>query len=112
MMKKTIVIVLTCAAAACFSMTVKERVAIAAVDISKTAEVMPLKPEDREQFKAELLDALSRMPSSPAERAEKTNAVSKVFAEAEAKEKCKLVVFPAAAPEVFTGKMYLDLTSS
>ena len=112
-MKKYIAAVLMLAAAASFSMTVEERVAIAAVDIAKIAELMPEKPEERDQFRAELLSALDKMPASPKERGQKIVAAKKAFADFQEKERgSKVILCPVAAPETFTGAMALDLTSS
>jgi len=101
------------AALTSFSMTVKERVAIAAVDIDKIAELMPENQDERDQFTVELLSAFDKMPASPKERSRKIAAAKKAFADIQEKERgSKVILCPIAAPETFTGAMALDLTST
>lgn len=95
------------------SKSIQERVEEAALDTSKIAELMPEKPEEQDQFRAELLHALDKMPASPKERGRKIVAAKKMFADIQEKERgSKVILCPVAAPETFTGAMALDLTSS
>lgn len=112
-MKRCLTAIVMLAALTSFSMTVEERVAIAAVDIAKIAEVMPENQDERDQFRAELLSALDKMPASPKERGQKIVAAKKAFADVQEKERgSKVILCPVAAPETFTGAMALDLTST
>lgn len=93
--------------------SIQERVEEAALDISKIVELMPEKLEEREQFRAELLHALDKMPASPKERGQKIVAAKKAFADFQEKEKgSKVILCPVSAPKTFTGALALDLTSS
>jgi len=101
------------AALTSFSMTVKERVAVAAVDIAKIAELMPENKDERDQFRTELLSMLDKMPVSPKERGRKIVAAKKAFADFQEKERgSKVILCPIAASKTFTGAMALDFTSS
>lgn len=110
-MKKYILVVMVTAAISIFGMTVQQRVELAVQDINKIAELMPDKPDERDQFIAELLQALNKMPASPKERCQKIVAAKKAFADIQEKERNKLLVFPSAVPQTFTGVQALDATS-
>lgn len=109
----TIIIAAALAIAASDAKTIQDRVEEAALDTSKIAELMPEKPEEQEQFRAELLHALDKMPASPKERGRKIVAAKKAFADFQEKERgSKVILCPVAAPETFTGAAALELTSS
>lgn len=109
----TIIIAAALAIAASDAKTIQDRVEEAALDTSKIAELMPEKPEEQEQFRAELLHALDKMPASPKERDRKIVAAKKAFADFQEKERgSKVILCPVAAPETFTGAAALELTSS
>ena len=93
--------------------SIQERVEEAALDISKIVELMPEKSEERDQFRAELLSTLDKMPASPKERGRKIVAAKKVFADIQEKERgSKVILCPATAPETFTDSAEVELTSS